>query len=145
MIREVATITEIGADYLLVTTELKTGCSGCAQQTTCGAGIISKAFSDRRAAFRVQKPDTGDFHEGQTVELLLPEQMLTRASLLIYGAPLVVLILSAATLQGLLGINEGFSIIASLIAFGASFWALKRWFKMRDLQVSQLLQVQQIH
>lgn len=145
MIREVATITEVGADYLLVTTELKTGCSGCAQQSTCGAGIISKAFSDRRAAFRVNKPGDSHFSVGQTVELLLPEQMLTQASLLIYGLPLVVLLLSAATLQGGLGLHEGISIAGSLIAFGASFWGLKRWFKMRDLQVSQLLQVQQIH
>lgn len=145
MIREVAVIQAIEADTLLVSTELKSGCSGCAQQSNCGAGIISKAFSDRRAEFRVGKPAGMNFKVGEQIELLMPEQMLTRASLLIYGVPLVALLTTALIAQLLLGISEGKAILLSLFGFAASFWGLKRWFQMRDVKVSQLLQVQQMH
>lgn len=144
MIREVAVVQSIEADYLEVSTELKTGCGGCAQQSTCGAGIISKAFSDRRATFRVARPE-GQFTVGETVELLMPEQALTQASLLIYGIPLLTLITVAVLTQGIMGISEGVSIIIAMIGFAASFIGLKRWYQMRDLQVTQLLQVRQLH
>ncbi|MDN7123582.1 SoxR reducing system RseC family protein [Pseudidiomarina terrestris] len=145
MIREIAIVQAIEADSLLVTTELKSGCSGCAQQSNCGAGIISKAFSDRRAEFRVAKPAGMQFKPGEQIELLLPEQMLTRASLLIYGVPLLALLGTALIAQLLLGMSEGSAILLSLVGFAGSFWGLKRWFQMRDVKVSQLLQVQQMH
>lgn len=144
MIREVAIIQAIDTNYLEVSTELKTGCGGCAQQSTCGAGIISKAFSDRRATFRVARPE-GVYRVGETVELLMPEQALTQASLLIYGIPLVTLLSFAIITQSVLGWSEGLSIIAALTAFATSFVALKRWYQLRDLQVTQLLEVRQLH
>ncbi|MDX1704893.1 SoxR reducing system RseC family protein [Pseudidiomarina sp.] len=143
MIREVAQITAIHPDSLQVTTELKTGCSGCKQQSTCGAGIVSKAFSDRRAEFLVQRPP-GDFMVGQQVELLLPEAVLTRFSLLIYMVPILVLLLSAILLTQALEWPEGQAILGSLLTFGASFWLVRRWLHLRDVQVTQLLSVQQI-
>jgi sigma-E factor negative regulatory protein RseC len=143
MIREVAVVQAIEADFLQVSTELKTGCGGCAQQSTCGAGIISKAFSDRRATFRVARPQ-GQFTVGETVELLMPEQALTQASLLIYGVPLLALLSVAIVAQTLLGLPEGMSILLALVGFAASFVGLKRWYQMRDLQVTQLLQVRQL-
>lgn len=143
MIREVAEITAIYPDSLQVTTELKTGCSGCQQQSTCGAGIISKAFSDRRAEFLVQRP-AGSFSVGQQVELLLPEAVLTRFSLLIYIVPILVLLLSAILLTQVLQWPEGQAIIGSLMTFAASFWLLRRWLHLSDVQVTQLLSVQQI-
>ncbi|PTB84353.1 Fis family transcriptional regulator, partial [Pseudidiomarina aestuarii] len=97
MIREHAHIVAVEADYLLVSTQLKTGCGSCQQQNTCGAGIISKAFSDRRAEFRIAKPKQGQFRAGEMVELLLPETALTKLSLLLYGTPLAAL-LGAAVL-----------------------------------------------
>ncbi|RUO55815.1 SoxR reducing system RseC family protein [Pseudidiomarina homiensis] len=144
MIREVAVVQAIENDHLEVSTELQTGCGGCAQQSTCGAGIISKAFSDRRATFRVARPD-GQFTVGETVELLMPEQALTQASLIIYGVPILTLLAVAIMTQGLLGLSEGVSIVTALVGFAASFVALKRWYQMRDLQVSRLLQVRQLH
>lgn len=144
MIREVAIVQAVEAEYLEVTTELKTGCGSCAQQSTCGAGIISKAFSDRRATFRVARPE-GQFTVGETIELQMPEQALTQASLLIYGMPLVVLLAVAIIAQSVFGLSEGISIIAALIGFAASFVALKRWYQMRDLHVSRLLEVRQLH
>ena len=143
MIRELAEVVAVSEHSLRVSTELKTGCGSCAQQSTCGAGIISKAFSDRRAEFDVRKPE-GQFHQGQLIELLLPEQALTQLSLLLYGLPLLALMATAIVLSGVAGLTEGWVIIGAFISFGLSFYGLKHWLHHRDVQVSQLLSVQQI-
>lgn len=143
MIRELAEVVAINTDTLRVSTELKTGCGSCAQQSTCGAGIISKAFSDRRAEFEVRKP-AGQFYLGQHIELLLPEQALTQLSLLMYGVPLLALMLSAIVLGQVTMLSEGWVILSAFASFALSFYGLKRWLHHRDVQVSQLLSVQQI-
>lgn len=143
MIRELAEVVAVSEHSLRVSTELKTGCGSCAQQSTCGAGIISKAFSDRRAEFDVRKPE-GQFQQGQLIELLLPEQALTQLSLMLYGLPLLALMATAMVLGNITGITEGWVIIGAFISFGFSFYGLKRWLHHRDVQVSQLLSVQQI-
>ncbi|HET8817216.1 MAG TPA: SoxR reducing system RseC family protein [Pseudidiomarina sp.] len=144
MIREHAHIIAVEPEYLLVSTELKTGCGSCQQQNTCGAGIISKAFSDRRAEFRIARPSEGHFREGEMVELLLSETALTKLSLLLYGSPLAALIGVAVLTTSLLQWPEGAVIPASMVAFGASFWGLKRWLKQHDVRVNQLLAIQPV-
>jgi sigma-E factor negative regulatory protein RseC len=144
MIRERAEIIAMHDDYLTVSTELKSGCGGCAQQNSCGAGIISKAFADRRAQFIVQRPAGLTLAVGEQVELALPQAMLTRFSLWVYGAPLLVLLLVALMGQLMLGWSEGYVIISALVSFGFSFVLIRQWLKLRDVQVSQLLQIQQI-
>lgn len=144
MIREHAHIVAVEADYLLVSTQLKTGCGSCQQQNTCGAGIISKAFSDRRAEFRIAKPEQGQFRVGEMVELLLPETALTKLSLLLYGTPLTALLGVAVLTTSALQWPEGAVILASLLAFGLSFWTLRRWLKHHDLRVNQLLTIQPV-
>lgn len=144
LIRERAEVIAIHADSLTVTTELKSGCGGCAQQTTCGAGIISKAFTDRRAEFIVQRPSGMVFAIGDPIELALPQTMLTRFSLWVYGVPLLVLLTIALGAQLILDWPEGYVIVSALIGFGLSFVAIRHWLKLRDVQVSQLLQIQQI-
>lgn len=143
MIRELAQIISVETEQLVVTTELKSGCGSCVQQSTCGAGIISKAFADRRAEFRVQKP-AGNFYPGQQIELLLPEQAITQYSLLLYGAPIFVLLAVAVLLTQAGIMSEGWVILWAFVGFGLSFVGLKRWLHHRDIQVSQLLSVKQI-
>jgi sigma-E factor negative regulatory protein RseC len=70
--------------------------------------------------------------------------MLTRFSLWVYGAPLLVLLLVALVGQLMLGWSEGYVIISALVSFGFSFVLIRQWLKLRDVQVSQLLQIQQI-
>lgn len=142
MIREHAHIVAIESNYLLVSTQLKTGCGSCQQQNTCGAGIISKAFSDRRAEFRIAKPADQQFHVGETVELLLPESALTKLSLLLYGTPIAALLGTAVLTTSGLQWSEGWVIVASMSAFAGCFWLLRRWLKRHDIRVNQLLAIQ---
>ena len=51
--KELAEVVAVDGNRVTVTTQLKTACSGCAQVSTCGAGILSKVFADRNAQFHV--------------------------------------------------------------------------------------------
>lgn len=143
IVRERAEIIAIDDDLLTVSTALKQGCSGCAQQQSCGAGIISKAFSDRRQQFQLRRPLHGQWQIGDQVELQLPQQLLTKLSLLLYGLPLLVLLTSALLTQLLLVWPEWAVIVSSGCSMAACFVLLKQALSRHDVKVQALLKIQQ--
>ncbi|EKE84808.1 SoxR reducing system RseC family protein [Idiomarina xiamenensis] len=137
MIRELAEVVAIKPGIVVVSTQLKSGCSGCEQQRQCGAGLLSQVFSDRRAQFEV--PTQGAFSVGDQVELSIPEQHVTRYSLLVYSLPILALLLTALLTGPALNFAEGASILCSFAAMALTFYGLRCWLRYRDLQVQQLL------
>ncbi|TRW49597.1 SoxR reducing system RseC family protein [Aliidiomarina halalkaliphila] len=138
MIRELGEVIEVDGNSVTIATQLKQGCGGCQQQNHCGAGLLSKAFPSRQGTLSIWMDSTPAV--GDTVELLLPEQVMVRFSFLLYLVPLLALFAGAWLGQALLG-SEGISILLGFSAFALSFIGLKRWLKMRDIRVRQLLQV----
>lgn len=139
MIRETGIVTAVDGDNIEVASQLKTGCSGCSQRNTCGAGLLSKAFPNRTSTLKLHNP--GEFTPGQQVELQMAETTMAGYSLLLYGAPLLSLLLGAGLGQWASGGSELAAIGAGFGAFGLSFAILKRWLAGRHLQVQSLLSV----
>lgn len=137
--KELAQVVAVDGEKVTVSTQLKSACSGCEQNTTCGAGILSKVFSDRHSTFvvKTQSPVT----VGEYVELSIPEQQVTRFALLLYGLPVLTLLLLASVLTSFTSISEGYTILLSFAGFALSFLALRLWFRIRDVRVNQLLVV----
>ncbi|EAQ31160.1 MULTISPECIES: SoxR reducing system RseC family protein [Idiomarina] len=137
--KELAQVVAVDGEKVTVSTQLKSACSGCEQNTTCGAGILSKVFSDRHSTFvvKTQSPVT----VGEYVELSIPEQQVTRFALLLYGLPVLTLLLLASVLTSFTSISEGYTILLSFAGFALSFLALRLWFRLRDVRVNQLLVV----
>ena len=137
--KELAQVVAVDGEKVTVSTQLKSACSGCEQNTTCGAGILSKVFSDRHSTFvvKTQSPVT----VGEYVELSIPEQQVTRLALLLYGLPVLTLLLLASVLTSFTSISEGYTILLSFAGFALSFLALRLWFRLRDVRVNQLLVV----
>lgn len=140
MIRETGVVTAVNGDQIEIASQLKTGCSGCSQRNTCGAGLLSKAFPERRSAIKIRTH--GIYQPGQQVELQMGEATMAGYSLLLYIAPILALLFGAALGQWLSGGSEVAAIGAGFSAFGLSFVALKRWLGCRKLQVQRLLSVQ---
>lgn len=138
--KEIAEVVAVNGQQITLSTELKTACSGCAQRSNCGAGILSHVFADRNAQFTVQSETP--VAVGDRVELLMDEADFTRYALLLYGLPIIMLFLVAAILSSLGTWSEGVIIVLSFTGFAATFLSLKRWFKQRDVKVQQLIQVQ---
>ncbi|MGX5914291.1 SoxR reducing system RseC family protein [Aliidiomarina sp. Khilg15.8] len=139
MIRELGQVTAVEGDEITITTQLKSGCSGCQQQNHCGAGLLSKAFPQRRGEFSLHTEQR--FAVGEQVELQLPEAALARFSLAMYLLPLVALVLGAALGQALWPRSEGPAIALAALSMAGSFYLLRRYLRHRDVKVQALLQV----
>lgn len=139
MVREIAKVTAIHGDTIEVSTELKSGCSGCAKRSTCGAGILSRAFPNRRGTFSMTTSES--YTLGQSLQLELPETALTRYALALYLLPLFALLAGAAIGSWLQPAHEGLAIAMGGAGFGLSFFALKAMMKYKDIKVQRLLKV----
>lgn len=139
MIRELGQVIAVNGDEITISTQLKSGCSGCQQQNHCGAGLLSKAFPQRRGEFSLHTKQ--QFAVGQEVELQLPEAALAGFSLAMYLLPLLALMLGAALGQFLWPQSEAPAIALSAVAMGVSFYLLRRYLRHRDVKVQALLQV----
>lgn len=137
--REIGKVTAVDGSNIQVSTDLKSGCSGCVQRNTCGAGILSRAFPNRRGQFNITSNE--GFTVGQTLELELAESTLTRYALALYFLPLLALLAGASLGNWLQPAHEGLAIGLGALAFGLSFFALKRVLKHQDSRAQSLLKV----
>lgn len=139
MIRETGVVTAVDGNHIEVASQLKSGCTGCVQRNTCGAGLLSKAFPDRTSTIKMQAE--GSFNQGQQVELQMAEAAMASYSLLLYIAPLLALFIGAGVGQWLFAGSELAAIGSGFTMFAFSFVVLKRWLGCRKLQVQQLISV----
>lgn len=137
--REIGKVTAIEGNSIQISTELKSGCSGCVQRSTCGAGILSRAFPNRRGHFNITSSE--NFVVGQTLELELEQSALTRYALALYVIPLLALLAGAGLGSWLQPNHEGLAIGSGALAFGLSFFALKRVLKHQDSKAQRLVTV----
>ncbi|RUO44676.1 SoxR reducing system RseC family protein [Idiomarina aquatica] len=139
--KEIAEVVAVDGHRITLSTELKSACSGCVQKSTCGAGILSHIFADRNTQFTVESDVP--VRVGEQVQLTMHEADFTRYALLLYGLPILVLLLLAMLLSALGTLPEWTVILLAFSGFAASFLALKQWFKRRDVKVQQLIRVTQ--
>ncbi|HAD47950.1 MAG TPA: Fis family transcriptional regulator, partial [Idiomarina sp.] len=113
--KEIAEVVAIDGQRITLSTQLKTACSGCTHNTTCGAGILSKVFADRNARFTVESDLPVNL--GDRVEVVMDESDFTRYALLLYGLPIVGLLLIAALLTHFSPLTEGIVILLAFSGF----------------------------
>lgn len=138
MIRELGEVVAVHGQRVTITTQLKQGCGSCNHQSHCGAGLLSRAFPQRRGELDVWMEAPPEL--GTQVELLLPEQAMVRLSVWLYLFPLLSLF-CAAWIASLFMQQEGGVILTALASFVLSFVILNRWLRKRDVQVRSLLQI----
>lgn len=140
MIRELAEVTAVDSDWVEVATKLKSGCSGCEHQNHCGAGLLSKALPQRNG--RLQFAMKHNFQVGEQVELLMPEQSMVRFSLMLYGIPMLALMISAMIGHWFWPNQEGLVIGFTVVTTAVSLILLKRYLHGRDGQIRRALHLQ---
>lgn len=96
----------------------KSACSSCHNQTNCGVGVISKAFSDKSQHFEL--PYKEGMKVNQYIELKISNGDLIKSASLIYLLPLFFFIGSALVIKSQFYIDEGLLIVISILfaAFG---------------------------
>ncbi|GLS92650.1 sigma E factor positive regulatory protein RseC [Psychromonas marina] len=97
----------------------KSACSSCNNNTSCGVGVVSKAFSDKSHSFELP------YKEGMKVdtfiELNISNGDLIKSATLIYLLPLVFFIGSALLIKSTFMVNEGILIALSAVSAALGF------------------------
>lgn len=128
MIEERATVVRLDGDHAWVAAERQSSCGQCAAKTGCGTSALGDFLARRRPTLKVR--NTCRAAVGDDVILGIAEDAFLTGSLIIYGAPLLLLLVGAATGSslgaGLRLEGEGASILGGLLGFLCGvLWA--RW------------------
>lgn len=129
MFTEVGQVIAEEGDKVWVQTQSKTGCSSCKVSSTCGSGIVNKAFSHK--VFVTPLKNTINAHINDEVEVGIPEDLVLKASLVVYLLPLIGLILALALSSLMLpNLTELGSIMSATLGLIVGFLGV-RWFARR--------------
>lgn len=118
MITEQAVVTASSKGEIEVRLQRSSACGHCELSQGCGTGAIGRLLGNRTRPLTLRTDK--DFKPGDEVLLGLSEAALVRASLLVYGLPLVVMI-AAGMLAVLAGLAEHWIALCTVTGFLAGF------------------------
>jgi sigma-E factor negative regulatory protein RseC len=124
MIEEQAIVTRIAHNQVWVKRLHSGGCSGCAQQSTCGTSALSQFLPKREFAVDCASV----FRVGDHVNVAIDDSHLLFSSVLLYLLPLVVMLASVTSARHFFPselIENGLPFIA-LASLLASYYLLNR-------------------
>lgn len=139
--KEIGEIKRIEGDSICIETPRKTLCQSC-HNTSCGVGSISRAFNQRANQFWVK--NSAKFTKGSQVEIEIDDSTFLKASFIMYGLPMLALVVFALVghyLDKLLGFFEIFTIILALFGFFSSLFMIRYSLKRRNLSISTLVRL----
>lgn len=101
MIEKTALVLTVADGRAEVETQRASACGACSTQASCGAGgsLLTELFGNRPT--RLWVLNSIQAQPGEHVVVGLPERSLSRAAALLYGLPVIGLILGALAGQGL--------------------------------------------
>lgn len=91
MLRETAIVSNVYGEVATIVTKSKLACESCHLSEACGNGLIEKYFSGK--VFISEIANSLNAKEGDQVLIELPKSSITRASLLSYFAPILIMFL----------------------------------------------------
>jgi sigma-E factor negative regulatory protein RseC len=125
MVEESALVLKVERDIVWVQAIQKTACGSCQAQKGCGHSLLAKV-GQKQIEIPVSRNGIS-VEVNDQVMIGVPEQAIIKSSLMMYGIPLISMILVALLGTGL-GISEGGIIILSFIALITGFF----WVNIRS-------------
>lgn len=104
MIKEQATIVSLSGNRAEVQMDRQSACSHCEMSHGCGTGAIGRLLGKRSKPVNIEIEQ--DLKPGDLVELGLPDKAFLKASLLIYGLPLLGLFIGSILAETLFSDSE---------------------------------------
>ena len=118
MITEQAVVTACENGQVEVRLQRASACGHCELSKGCGTGAIGRLLGNRSRPFRVETDR--DLKPGDEVLLGVSEAALVRASLLVYGLPLIAMI-TTGLLAALAGLAEPWVALICVAGFFTGF------------------------
>lgn len=128
MLTEIGRVVAKKNDTIWVQTQSKTGCSSCQVNTACGNGIVSKAFSHK--VFITPLKNKINANIDDEVEVGIPDNLVVRASFVVYLVPLISMLLALLVCQAwFTNPSELSSILAAVLGLSVGFLITHRYSK----------------
>lgn len=118
MITEKAVVTACRDGCVEVSLQRASACGGCEMSQGCGTGALGRLLGKRSRPLLIETEQ--DLRPGDRLLLGLSERALVKASLIVYGLPLLGMI-GAGLLAALLGLAEPWIVLLALAGFFAGF------------------------
>lgn len=120
MVEESARVLRVDGDVVWVQAIAKSACGSCQAQKGCGHSLLAKA-GQKQIDLPVDRNGL-DVAENDQVIIGVPEHAILRSSLLMYGVPLMAMIVVAMVLS-LAGVEEKIGVLCAFLALlGGFFW-----------------------
>jgi len=129
MIEELAVVVKIENHQVWVESGQASACGGCQQKASCSASALDSIFKKRSVPVDNDIP----LKLGDTVIVAIDENLLLRASLMLYFLPMIALFIGAGVADGLLDDHAYADLwIAGSAVFGflLSLWLLNKMQKL---------------
>lgn len=117
MIEEKAVVTGVVGNLAMIEVQRKSTCSHCELSRGCGTGAIGRLLGHRNKPLTIS--NKYDLKPGDRVLLGMPDKAFLKASLLIYGMPLLGMMAGGLLAQWLFGSSEMVTIILATTGFAA--------------------------
>ena len=123
MIEEHARVVAVQGDTALLQTQRQSSCGSCEVKSGCGTSVLAGIVGQKMTQLKVQ--NTLNARPGDEVVLGMEEHALVTGSLLVYGVPLIMLLLGALmgeVMASQWGMNaELLSVMAGATGFVLAF------------------------
>lgn len=123
MLEESGRVVALDGEHAWVQTIRKSACASCEAKSGCGQGVLSR-ISDGKAN-QVLVANTLKLKVGDEVLLGIPEDMLVKASFVVYLIPLLCMITAAAITDKWLLAGEGWTALAGIVGLMSGFLIVK--------------------
>ena len=115
MIEEQATVLRVQDGRVQVEMQRKSACNHCELNRGCGTGAIGRLLGHRSKPLIIDS--RLDLKPGDNIILGLPDSSFLKASLLIYGLPLFVLILASVIGHWIFSGSEAAVLLSAILGF----------------------------
>lgn len=126
MIEETARVQSVHDGYIQVVSERQTACGKCSQQSGCSSSVLARLLSPR--LIEMSLPTNLKLQAGDSVILGVTESAFLTGTLLVYGLPILALIVAAVVGQWIASLlgwpTELWSILFGLCGLFGTFYAL---------------------
>lgn len=123
MLEESGVVVAIDGNQAWVQTIRKSACSSCEAKSGCGQGVLAR-ISDGKAN-QVLVANTLNLEVGDEVLLGIPEDMLIKASVMVYLLPLLVMIIAASITEKWIAPGDGWVAASGLLGLALGFLLVK--------------------
>ncbi len=122
MLKETGLVIKVENDIAWVNTQSKLACSSCQVESTCGNGILEKYLAGK--VFISKIDNLLNAKVGDEVVISIPKTSVSKASLIVYGLPLLMLFIGAI-LGDIYFLSEIMSIFLGFVGLAVGIMMIK--------------------